>query len=116
MKYKRPNASESDRMKAVSIEWAKLSAEQKRFYHEESKLDKEKYEKAIDEWNQSLNNKLNKQIVTLDEKRQRSMVNFLSHGQDFNQVSIFGTLSGNPSTSATHESNASCSESEEGDN
>ena len=47
LKIKKPNASESDRSKAVSIEWAKLSPEMKKYYHEESKLDKEKYEAAI---------------------------------------------------------------------
>jgi hypothetical protein len=57
LRAKKPNASESDRMKAISIEWAKVSCEQKRFYHEEAKHDREKYEKAIVEWENSMMNK-----------------------------------------------------------
>ena len=56
LRSKKPNASESDRMKAISIEWAKLNADQKRFYIEEARLDKEKFEKAIIEWETSLLN------------------------------------------------------------
>jgi hypothetical protein len=50
LRAKKPNASDSDRMKAISIEWAKLPPEQKRFYHEESRHDRDKYERAIVDW------------------------------------------------------------------
>ncbi|CDW91528.1 UNKNOWN [Stylonychia lemnae] len=89
LKIRKPNASESDRMKAVSIEWAKQSPEQKRFYHEESKLEKEKYEKAIEEWNKSVNNKKNKQMMKLDEKMKQSQVSFTTHGTEFSQSFSF---------------------------
>jgi hypothetical protein len=42
-------------MKAVSIEWAKLSVEQKRYYIEESKAEKRKYEAAMVEWQREKN-------------------------------------------------------------
>jgi HMG (high mobility group) box len=53
LKAKKPNATESDRMKAISLEWAKLPGEQKRLYLEEARADKDKYEKAMTEWETS---------------------------------------------------------------
>ncbi len=50
LKYKKPNASDSDRMKAIILEWAKLPSEQKRCYFEEAKADKDRYEHALQEW------------------------------------------------------------------
>lgn len=41
-----------------------------------------------------MKNKINKQMITLDEKRKKSMVSFLTHGFDFNQVSMFSSMSG----------------------
>jgi hypothetical protein len=37
LRAKRPNATESDRKKTISIEWAKLPPEQKRYYHDEAR-------------------------------------------------------------------------------
>ena len=42
LKAKKPGASESDISKAVNIKWSKLSAEQKRYYYEESKREKDR--------------------------------------------------------------------------
>eukprot|EP00347_Sterkiella_histriomuscorum_P016326 403353616 len=89
LKIKKPHANDSDISKAVTIEWAKLSGDQKRFYHEEAKLDKEKYEKAIEEWKKSPQNAKNRQMIKLDEKRKQSIISFISHGMDFYSATMF---------------------------
>lgn len=64
-------------MKTCIIEWAKLSTDQKFKYLEESRFLKDKYLKALHEWEASLHNSTNKQIALIDERRkQRDTVDF----------------------------------------
>lgn len=91
LRAKRPNATESDRMKTISIEWAKLPPEQKRYYHDEARQEKEKYEKAFVEWEGSMQNTRTRQMAAIDERRrQTEKVDFIGHGADLG--SLFAPL------------------------
>lgn len=50
LKRKQPNASVSDIMKAVSIDWAKLSTEKKSSYFDTAKRNTDAYKKQYKEW------------------------------------------------------------------
>ena len=80
LRAKRPNASDSDISKAVNIKWSKLTAEQKRYYHEEARREREAQEKAWQEWSSDKDNLRHKQLKKLEEKRKESVLTFIMGG------------------------------------
>ena len=94
LKKKTPNASVSDIMKAVSIDWAKLEKDQRRSYFSIARKNKKKFMEMMKVWEEKHGPKRDgaKQIQALEEKRKASIVSFLTHGLEFNKAAVFDDI------------------------
>ena len=83
LKRKMPNCEFSDVMKAVSIDWVKLSKEKKSEYYSEARRLKICYYKKYNEWLQinGPRQECAKQIGELEARQGNSDLNWNSHGK-----------------------------------
>ena len=76
LRRKQPNASVSDIMKAISIDWAKLDKPTKREYFDTVRRNRRHYYSLLKDWEAKNGKKMacNKQIKELEERRKKSVV------------------------------------------
>lgn len=100
LRRKQPNASVSDIMKAISIDWAKLEKQKKHEYFETARRNRRQYYELLREWEAKHGPKKDgaKQLAELEERRKKSIVSFITHGLEFNKAAMFNDKDSNKKT------------------
>lgn len=99
LRRKKPSASVSDIMKAVSIEWTKLKPEEKDDYFQKARVNRAEYYNLMRQWEAKNGPKQTglKQLRDLEEKRKKSVISFMTHGMEFGKAAEFSSCE-NPET------------------